>query len=475
LLQSKRGTNVKITKANCIPGRGYSLVLLLIASLFSIPVQGSQFTINSLFTFTCDATRNCPNGEVPNSLIQSADGNFYGTTAFGGSESQAAGTVFKLTPDGEITTIFTFTNDQNGANPSSLVEGNDGSLYGLSILPKSNGTAVFKLSKAGEIKIISSDFEQNAYNLLLANDGNFYVCTLDSDPTPGQVLRIAPSGSVMPIHTFNTSNLGLEGPACLGMIVGADGNLYGTTLGGQTLHTSVFRLTPAGGFTILHTIDYSEFPVSAPTQTSDGRIRGVVSHISGTLQPAMFSVDPSGANYEEIPLFYGMNSALAPFVSFMTQPSDANLWGVLSESVVSFTLKGALLDQLPYNGTGSPAMLLQASNGTLIGLGTSESLGFGELGNGPGEIFTVDAGLSAPAPLFVHSRQSGGKVGSQVMIQGSHFIGARVVTFNGVRGNFKVLNTGNIQATVPQGATTGPIAVTNAGGTTHSKTNFVVE
>ncbi|MBV9157605.1 MAG: hypothetical protein JO097_15175 [Acidobacteriaceae bacterium] len=193
-----KGTKVKITNVNRIPARGLTLILLLSASLFARPAQASQFSLNSLFTFTCDSNGSCLNGEVPTSLIQSADGNFYGTTAFGGSGSQAAGTVFKLTPNGELTTLFTFTNDRNGANPSNLVEGNDGFLYGLTMLPEDTGTALFKLSKAGKM-IRTSSVGGNIYNLLLAGDGNFYVCTLGANPTPGQVLRITPSGSVTSI------------------------------------------------------------------------------------------------------------------------------------------------------------------------------------------------------------------------------------------------------------------------------------
>ena len=477
--QNSRETTVKFRKAACIPVRACSLILLLTLSLLNMPAQASQFTLNPLFTFTCDSTGNCPNGKVPTSLIQSADGNFYGTTAFGGSGSQAAGTVFKLTPSGELTTLFTFTNDQNGASPSNLVEGNDGFLYGLTTLSKDNETALFKLSKAGKM-IGTSDIGQNIISLVLAGDGNFYVCTNNGLPTPGQVLRVTPTGSVTSIHTFNTSNLSDEGPACFRMILGADGNLYGTTIGAETLHTSVFRLTTAGSFTILHTINYSEFAVSPPTQTPDGRIWAVVDHINGTTQPAMFAVGPSGANFQEIPLFYGLpDGPDSPFVSFLIQPSDGNFWGVFNgpsvNSVVSFAVKGTLLEQIRYSGTGLPSMLLQASNGTIIGLGTNEFLDAGVLGEEPGEIFTVEPGLSAPAPLFVHSLQSSGKVGSEVMIQGSHFVGATAVAFSGVSANFRVLNTGNILAIVPAGATTGPIAVTNAGGTRHSTKSFVVE
>ena len=468
---------MKFTKASRISVRAFSLVLLLSLVLLNLRAQASQSTLNPLFTFTCDSSGNCPNGEVPTSLIQSADGNFYGTTAFGGSGSQ--GTVFKLTSGGELTTLFNFSNDQNGANPFNLVEGNDGFLYGLTTLSKNNEIALFKLSKAGQM-IRTSGIGPNTYNLVLASDGNFYVCTNDALPTPGQVLRVTPAGLVTSIHTFSTSNQSDQGPACLGMILGGDGNLYGTTIGAETLHTSVFHLTTAGTFTILQTINYSEFAVSPPAQTVDGRIWGVVDHINGTTQPAMFAVSPSGSNFQQIPLFYGLpDGGNSPFVSFMIQASDGNLWGVFNglsvNSIVSFTPEGSLLEQIPYSGTGSPAMLLQASNGTLVGLGTDEFMGSASTLEGPGEIFTVNPGLPAPAPLFVHSKPSAGKVGSQVLIQGNHFVGATAVSFNGVSATFRVLNTGDILATVPAGATTGPIAVTNAGGTADSKNSFVVE
>jgi hypothetical protein len=61
------------------------------------------------------------------------------------------------------------------------------------------------------------------------------------------------------------------------------------------------------------------------------------------------------------------------------------------------------------------------------------------------------------------------------MIHGTHFVGTTAVKFNGISAKFQVLNTGNIKATVPAGATTGPISVTNKGGKTLSKTDYTVE
>jgi hypothetical protein len=61
------------------------------------------------------------------------------------------------------------------------------------------------------------------------------------------------------------------------------------------------------------------------------------------------------------------------------------------------------------------------------------------------------------------------------MIHGTHFVGTTAVKFNGVSAQFHVLNTGNIRATVPAGATTGPLSVTNRGGETTSQGTYTVQ
>jgi hypothetical protein len=67
-----------------------------------------------------------------------------------------------------------------------------------------------------------------------------------------------------------------------------------------------------------------------------------------------------------------------------------------------------------------------------------------------------------------------GPVGTTVTIAGSAFLGATSVTFNGVAALFSILSYSKIRATVPSGATTGPIAVTTPDGQARSRTDFVV-
>src|SRR5205814_4870346 len=73
-------------------------------------------------------------------------------------------------------------------------------------------------------------------------------------------------------------------------------------------------------------------------------------------------------------------------------------------------------------------------------------------------------------PCYLPGR-SVGKIGMHVLIVGRYFIGTTSVGFGGVNARFQVLNAGNILATVPDGAQSGPLAVTNAGGTAASKNN----
>lgn len=459
----------RLTSSICLS----SLIILGLCYAPSIHAQSSQSTIKQLFAFSCDSSTNeCPQGKDASALIESADRNLYGTAKYGGSGTQANGTVFKLTPTGQLTTIYTFAGSANGANPTSLVEGNDGFFYGTTEAGGANNQGVvFKLSKTGAIQLLHSfcslancaDGNQ-PFNLVLGNDGNLYGCTMYS--SPGTLFRVTPSGSYTLLHTFNYN---IDGPQCIGMALASDGNIYGDTVGGFSFPTVVFRLTAAGQVTVMHALRYSQFPVSPLAQTSNGNIWGVLTHMSGVAQAGMFKVGLSGAGYTEIPLFYPHNPDTA--VRFMFQPSDGNFWGTFGESVVSFTFAGKALQQISFaDTTTSPASLMQASDGRLLGF--SNDGGFNQ--GGSGEIFTVEPALAPPKPLFVSFVPSSGLVGSQVIIHGTHFVGTTAVKFNGVSAKFQVLNTGNIKATVPVGATTGPVAVTNKGGEATTTKSYTV-
>src|SRR5579871_2118195 len=194
-------------------------------TIFSALLFGVTFTarseagaITQLFAFPCPTTQFgiCPDGYSPNVLIQASDGNFYGAAQFTtfGTANSHGGTLFKLTPSGEFQLLFTFAADGTGSyvdgdNPAvALVEGNDGFLYGTC-------------------------FEGGAHN-------------------SGVLFRISKSGSNFAVvHDFCASGQCADGSAPGSLVLGHDGNLYGTTAFGGSCQViggcgTIYRFTPAG-------------------------------------------------------------------------------------------------------------------------------------------------------------------------------------------------------------------------------------
>ena len=216
-------------------------------------------TLTTLYSFSPIGNYG-PNsdGAYPSPLVQGSDGNFYGTTADGGSA--AHGTVFSITPAGVLTTLHIFSGG-DGANPfSALVAGSDGNFYGTTADGGSNdeGT-IFSITPADVLTTLHS---------FSATDGNH----LNSDGvSPGAAL-----------------------------VQGRDGNFYGTTGGGGSGgHGTVFSITPTGMFTTLHSfgavsdfVDNSDGtePFSALVEGGDGNFYGTTESRAAT---AVMATAPS--------------------------------------------------------------------------------------------------------------------------------------------------------------------------------------
>jgi uncharacterized repeat protein (TIGR03803 family) len=196
--------------------------------------------------------------------IEGLDGNFYGTTQSGAGFLGA--TVYSYTPSGTFTTIYQFDNANDYDIVAPLIQGPDGNLYGTGYEGTNNCGSIFEITIAGTL-LMQYNFDCTGGSnpsapLVLASDGNFYGTTYTgSGEVRGSVFKMSPQGTVTTVHIFRT---GSEGQLPTGGLVQAtDGNLYGSTkFGGNQDYGTLYQITTRGAYTQLYSFPASigEYP-----------------------------------------------------------------------------------------------------------------------------------------------------------------------------------------------------------------------
>jgi uncharacterized repeat protein (TIGR03803 family) len=246
-------------------------------------------TLTSLFSFSAKGN---PNGGNPASgLIEGSDGSFYGAAMTGGSSTSPLGygTLFKVTSSGALTTLFTFNNIPDGAGPASPpIEGSDGNFYGVTQSgTQHNFGTVYKLTPTGVLTTLytftgTGDGLTPSGPLVEGPDGNFYGATganatvSQAQGGNGTIFMITPAGALTTLHVFTSATDG-EGPS--GLFLASDGNLYGTTYGGgANTKGTIFSVTRTGTFTTLYSFGGTTGDGSASQagllQANDGNFYG---------------------------------------------------------------------------------------------------------------------------------------------------------------------------------------------------------
>src|SRR6202167_1396665 len=219
-------------------------------TIFEIAPNGK---LTTLYNF-CSLS-GCADGAVLyDALVQGTDGNFYGTTWAGGTGN--GGTVFKITPTGMLTTLYSFCVPDypycgDGSNPIKLVQGADGNFYGTTAYGGGNGEgSVFKITPSGTLTTIYSFCAQIACTdgstprdgLTLGSDGNFYSTTYyGGADNQGTLFEITAAGVLTTLHSFD----GTDGRYPIQHLFQAtNSNFYGITDNdGASGDGTIFRLS----------------------------------------------------------------------------------------------------------------------------------------------------------------------------------------------------------------------------------------
>jgi uncharacterized repeat protein (TIGR03803 family) len=291
--------------------------------------------VTTLYSFT-----NGADGSLPRApLVAGADGNFYGTTVRGKSDPNAvySGTIFKVTPTGTLTTLHTFSGVDGTAPSTELVLGNDGNFYGTVRTGKSGGLAgngaVYSMTPSGTFNIIYSfqltdDGDNPTAPLIKGGDGNFYGTTSTGLSTAGTVFKVTPGGTVTTVHKFTSST---DGSAPGKLIQGSDGNFYGTTeSGGPNNGGTAFKLKPDGTFTVLRAFDTSSsgHPAGVALVEASDGNFYGTSESGGSNYGVVFQLTPAGA-YNVLYSFTGDTDGASPLAPLIVG-SDGNLYGTTS-------------------------------------------------------------------------------------------------------------------------------------------------
>jgi uncharacterized repeat protein (TIGR03803 family) len=458
-------------------------------------------------TFTSLVSFDVTNGANPQwaPLVQGTDGNLYGTASGGGifnsgcfrSPDGYCGTVFKITPAGTLTTLHFFTNGEDGSGQASgLVLATNGNLYGVN----SNGGnlsfcfgigcgAAFKITPGGTLTTLLDFTFGEGVNpnsaLVQGTGGNLIGTTVNGGisgcgPTAdgcGTIFKMTPWGTLTVLHKFDFTD-GWD-PQNTVLTQGVDANFYGETTGGGKYSNcadrcgTVFMIGSDGDFTLLHSFKGTDGynPTGGLVQTTDGNFYGATYSGGANGYGTVFKMTPGGA-VTTLHSFNGTDGA-GPYGGLVLA-TDGNFYGTTSAggangdgTIFEITAAGTLTTLHNFDGTDgadTESALLQATNGTFYGT----TYGGGTSGNGT--IFSLSTGLGP----FVAFLPAARPVGGVVEILGQGFTGASGVSFNGTAATFTVESDTYLTATVPAGASTGSIIVTEPGGTLTSNKTFRV-
>jgi uncharacterized repeat protein (TIGR03803 family) len=385
-------------------GRPWALVLsAAILALLPVTSRGTGVSVINLHSFDVDF-----NGEAPSgSLVQGANGLFYGTTFEGGSAN--AGVIFDVSSNGAVNTVYTFTNGVDGAFPQAgLFLASDGNFYGTTVQGGTNGTgALFRMTPGGVFNSLysfsalpqSGQNQDGAYpgaSLVQADDGNLYgTASAGGTNGSGTLFKISLGGSFQLVYAFSaldTNGQNSEGsnPEAA-LIQGTDANLYGTAYGGGSsgfgtvFSYNVAQIQISSVYSFKNAADGAN-PMAALVQARDGYYYGTASQGGSETNGALFKISGKG-EFTSLHSFSGETEGANPLAP-LVQGTNGSFYGTCANSGSGFgtvfeaTTNGTVTPLYAFtgenDGANPAAGLVQAADGVFFGTtsgGGSNNLG----------------------------------------------------------------------------------------------------
>jgi uncharacterized repeat protein (TIGR03803 family) len=410
-------------------------------ALYGITTEGGNLDRGTAFRMTLDGQVTIlhqfrgGNGDAayPKALVRGRDGSFYGISAYGGaycdygdSSFCGPGTAFRMTPDGAVTLLQTFWSSpqlasgltaafdgtfyivlgeaaatgsilrmastgeaavlhpfaaSDGAYAQALAEGADGTLYGTATaggpyIAGGRGSigfgTIFTVSARGDFSVLvrfqgSTEGAYPAAPPIQATDGNFYGTTYGGGVLDcGTIYRMTPSGATTVLHTFACAIDG--GQPTTGLIQATDGSLYGVTSRYGLFDAGVvFRMTLDGAFSTLHAFNREDgSDPQALIQAADGNFYGTTAQGGAFNLGTVFRMMSTG----QVRSIHVFDASTAPYYlsspSALIEGNDGFLYGAAGTAIFRLTRDGAF-GILAQTIGGYTQTLVQGSDGSLYG------------------------------------------------------------------------------------------------------------
>jgi uncharacterized repeat protein (TIGR03803 family) len=400
--------------------------------------------------------------------IQAANGLFYGTASADG-DSDNEGTAYSITSAGAFTLLHKFDATTEGYTiQAGLVQGTDGNFYGTTMYGGTNGDGtIFKMTPTGTVTVLhnfaGTDGSKGCCSLVQASDGNFYgVAQAGGTFGYGVIYKITPAGTYTVLHNFNPANEDGEFPGSE-LTIGTDGKLYGVTTSGSGGYSgTLFNVTTSGTLTTLYTFCQNSsctdgFGPSSPLKQNTSGIFYGSTYTGGD----MSACDAGGCG-----TVFSLNMGLKPFAALeTTSGKEGAKIGILGQGFTTATkVSFAGVEASSVALSGAKFLSVAVPAGALTGAVTVTT---GSTTLTSSQVFRV-------TPTFASFKPSSGDVGTPVTITGTGLTQTTGVSFNGKKATFTVNSDTEITADVPTGATSGKVEVITKGGQVLSSTSFTV-